>query len=147
MDEQSGLGEELRAAIGELVRATRVEDALPANQAAALGLLERDGPKTTAQLAEGCRIRHQSMTAIVQHLAARGEVGSSRHPEDGRAQLVTLTEAGRRAVARDRQNRAARLDDVIATRLSDDEKEQLRRAIPLISRLASVGTEPKRSRA
>ena len=137
MDVPSELGEELRAAIGELVRATRVADTLPANQAAALGLLERVGPMTIAQLAESCRIRHQSMTVIVQQLVSRGEAASSRHPNDGRAQLVTVTDAGRRAIVRDRENRARRLNEVIDARLSDAEKKQLELVIPIIMRLAS----------
>ena len=145
MDVHSELGEELRAAIGELVRATRVADSLPANQAAALGLLERDGPMTTAQLAEICRIRHQSMTVVVQQLVGRGEASSSRHPHDGRAQLVTVTEAGRRAIARDRESRARRLNAVINARLNDAEKEQLEQVIPLIVRLASAEPPSKRA--
>ncbi|GGF10218.1 MarR family winged helix-turn-helix transcriptional regulator [Subtercola lobariae] len=135
------LGERLRAAVGELVRATRTANQLPANQAAALGELEREGPRTTAQLAASCRIRHQSMTSIVQQLIARGEVMSTSHPTDGRAQLLSITADGRSVIVRDRENRAGRLAHEIDTQLSEDEREALSSAVTLIERLARAERE------
>ncbi|MBT0769285.1 MarR family transcriptional regulator [Kineosporia sp. J2-2] len=128
------LGEELRTVIGDLVRRAKVSDELPANHAMALGHLDRTGPATIAELATACQIRHQSMTAIVQQIAARGEATAERHPTDRRAVLYSITEAGRAELRRDRKARASWLAESIESHFGENTRE-VEKAIGVLRQL------------
>ncbi|MFJ3787362.1 MarR family winged helix-turn-helix transcriptional regulator [Kitasatospora sp. NPDC090091] len=130
------LAADLRAAVGELVRALRPGDALPQNQAAVLGLLVRDGRAcTVAELAAHQRVRHQSMARTVALLVEAGLVVQQPHATDGRKLLVTPTEAGRSALFEQRARREARIAAAIEARLDPGERETLRAAVALLRRL------------
>jgi DNA-binding MarR family transcriptional regulator len=59
----------------------------------------REGPMTLSQLAARTGVDAPYATLIVDQLEARGLVERSPHPEDRRRRLVTLTVAGRDAIA------------------------------------------------
>lgn len=59
----------------------------------------RDGPVTLRQLADANGIDAPYATLIVDKLEAHGLVERRPHPDDRRRKLVTLTEAGRWAIA------------------------------------------------
>jgi DNA-binding MarR family transcriptional regulator len=62
-------------------------------------------------------------------------VRRERHPSDGRQLLVNLTDNGARLLAQDRK----RFDAWLAARLAElapDERDILRRAVPILERLA-----------
>jgi DNA-binding MarR family transcriptional regulator len=59
----------------------------------------RDGPATLGQLAEANGVDAPYATLIVDKLEAHGLVERRPHPEDKRRKLVTLTEAGKSAIA------------------------------------------------
>jgi DNA-binding MarR family transcriptional regulator len=95
----------------------------------------RNGDMTVGALAARERVQPPSMTRTVNCLAEDGYVERRAHPDDGRQVLVALTESGRSTVLADR----ARRDAWLARRLNDltaDERETLRRAAPLLERLA-----------
>ncbi|MFJ9947418.1 MarR family winged helix-turn-helix transcriptional regulator [Kitasatospora sp. NPDC091207] len=130
------LAADLRAAIGELVRALRDTDALPQNQAAVLGLLVRDGrARTVSELAAHQRVRHQSMARTVALLTEAGLVTQEPHATDGRKLLVTPTDAGRAALYEQRARREAVIATAVETRLAPEERETLRTAVDLLRRL------------
>ena len=130
---------QLRLVVGQLVRRIKAETAgaagLPAPQVAALGWLDRDGAQTTAELAALQMIRHQSAARVVNQLADARLVTLKAHPSDGRKQLVAITPAGRRALTRQREQRAGWLADLIAQRLSPAEQRTLAKGAELLSRL------------
>lgn len=66
--EDDALAEDLRQAIGELVRAVRAADTMPSGEAAILGHLDRGGPQTTADLAHRRGVTHQSAAKSVKEL-------------------------------------------------------------------------------
>ncbi|MFJ2861809.1 MarR family winged helix-turn-helix transcriptional regulator [Kitasatospora sp. NPDC087314] len=130
------LAADLRAAVGELVRSLRPDDALPQNQAGVLGLLVRDEHSyTVAELATRQRVRHQSMARTVALLTEAGLVTQQPHPTDGRKLLVTATGAGRAALLEQRARREARIATAIEARLTPEEQERLRAAVELLHRL------------
>ncbi|MBV6699514.1 MarR family transcriptional regulator [Kitasatospora aureofaciens] len=130
------LAAELRAAIGELVRALRPDDTLPQNQAGVLGLLVRDERAyTVAELAARQRVRHQSMARTVALLTETGLVTQQPHATDGRKLLITATEAGRAALLEQRARREARIAAAIEARLTPEEQAQLRASVDLLRRL------------
>lgn len=136
MRDTQELAEGLRAAIGRLVRAARTADLLPQGEAAVLGGLDRDGPQTTADLAQRRGVRHQTVAKTVKELSARGLVRAEPHPSDGRKLLLHLSEAGRARLAEDRGRRADWLAAAIAGELTAAERRQLADCVPLLGRLS-----------
>ncbi|MCO5972973.1 MarR family winged helix-turn-helix transcriptional regulator [Actinoallomurus soli] len=127
---------ELRLVVGRLVRGARRPEDLPTPQAAVLGHLGREGPLTTADLAERQRVRHQSMARTVGRLTALGLISAGSHPSDARKTLLTITDAGRAELQSQRIRRADWLAEAMASELDPEEQRDLARAVALLARLA-----------
>jgi DNA-binding MarR family transcriptional regulator len=136
MRDNHSLADSLRSAIGQLVRAVRTTDTLPPGEAAALGTLDREGPRTTADLAQRRGIRHQSAAKAVKELSARGLVRAEPHPSDGRKLLLHLTPTGRARLEEDRGRRADWLAAAIESELTPAERRQLDDCVSLLGRLS-----------
>ncbi|MEU9099796.1 MarR family transcriptional regulator [Streptomyces sp. NPDC048361] len=129
------LAEELRLAIGRLVRTVRAADTMPAGEAAVLGYLDRGGPLTTADVAQQWGVSHQSAARAVKDLQAQGLVRAEAHPSDGRKVLLSLTRAGRDRLAEERRRRTGSLGTAISEALAPDEQKALAKVLPLLARL------------
>ena len=140
MSDAEETARQLRLVVGQLVRRIKSETAgaagLPPPQVATLGWLDREGPATTSELAAKQLVRHQSAARIVGLLAHQRMVTLRPHPTDGRKQLVAITAAGRRALVRQREQRAGWLTTAIEDRLSPAEQRTLAKATALLRRLA-----------
>jgi DNA-binding MarR family transcriptional regulator len=136
MDEDV-LAEDLRQSIGELVRAVRVVDTMPPGEAAALGLLDRSGPLTTADLAHWRGVTHQSAAKSVKELIGGGLVRSEPHPSDGRKLLLHITDTGRARLRGERAERARALNTAVRDTFNPEEQRQLRDCVTLLRRLTS----------
>ena len=104
---------------------------------AVLGCLFRNGDLTVGELAAYERVQPPSMTRIVNCLEDGGYVARRAHETDGRQVVVALSEQGRTTLLADR----ARRDAWLARRLREltpDERAVLRRAAPLLERLATA---------
>ncbi|WP_405899253.1 MarR family transcriptional regulator [Streptomyces sp. NBC_00727] len=132
---EDALAEELRRTVGELVRAVRAVDSMPPGEAAVLGFLDRRGPLTTADLARLRGVTHQSAAKSVKDLGAGGLVRGEQHPDDGRKLLLHVTDAGRARLRRERALRSGALGDAIRDTFDAEERERLREAVALLSRL------------
>ena len=92
--------------VGTFVRSIRREADTPtSSQSETLGLLDRQGPMSVASLAAERKVKHQSMRLVVAQLEASGLVTRLPNPDDGRSQLVALSETGRAALAEAREAR------------------------------------------
>lgn len=132
----AALAEELRVAIGRLVRYTRAQaDDLPRARAESLARLEASGPQSIARLADHRGVRHQAMSRSVGELEQLGLVVREPDPADGRAVLVRLTRKGHDAINRDRQARHDVLTAAILERVDDDERALLGRLPALLTKL------------
>ncbi|HVW18196.1 MAG TPA: MarR family transcriptional regulator [Solirubrobacteraceae bacterium] len=129
------LASDLRVLIGRLVRRLRAENRLPLTQGAVLGRLERCGDRSIGELAACESVRPQSMAQTVADLEEAGLVRRAADPADGRRVLIDLTDAGREAVAADRAQREGWLAQALETSFDADEREAIRRAVELLSRL------------
>jgi DNA-binding MarR family transcriptional regulator len=136
---QTGLASELRLSVMRLRRRLANErhpdNPLSLNAMAVLGALYRDGDMSPGELAAHERVQPPSMTRTVNCLEEGGYVARRPHDTDGRQVVVTLTDLGRETLLADR----ARRDAWLATRLrglSPEEREALRRAAPILERLA-----------
>jgi len=80
----------------------RLERLLPHGLTVAqFGLLNHlarlEGDWSPARLAAAFQVTKGTMTSTLQRLEAKGFISMRANPDDGRAKIVTLTEAGRRA--------------------------------------------------
>jgi len=136
------LAEELREITVALRRRARAESAdrivpgetLPYPQLRVLKRLETDGPATTADLARAEAMTPQSMGAIVAALETDGCVRRRDDTTHGRRRLVSLTAAGRRAIAVNRTVRLHWAANVIAEQFDADEQQTLAAALSLLRR-------------
>lgn len=131
---------QLRAAVLVLTRRMRhhaTTDALSATELSVLGRLLRQGPLTPGSLARAEHVRPPSMTRIVERLQEHGYVRREQHPDDGRQQLIFVTEAGEAFSEEVRRQRnhwlMAQLDQ-----LTDGERELIRAALPALQRLSEA---------
>jgi DNA-binding MarR family transcriptional regulator len=130
---------ELRAVFGRLRRRLRqVADlgGLTPSQTSVLSLLSKGGPTSASELAATEGVRPQSMAATLAALAEHGLIDRHPDPEDGRRQLVTLSETGREHVAGSRQARDEWLARALLERYTEDERRALIEALALLERLA-----------
>jgi DNA-binding MarR family transcriptional regulator len=129
----------LLASVGALLRRarqTRVEGELTMPERAALSLLDRAGPTTSAALARQEQITAQAMGATLGGLQARGLIERSPDPQDGRRVVLALTDAGRQALKDKRSARTELLALALADGFTPGELGQLAAAAPLLDRLA-----------
>ena len=135
----SGLSSALRISVMRLARRLRSErdpaHDLSLNQLSALGALDRHGAMTVGQLAAHERVQPPSMTRTIAGLVERGLAVRQPHPTDGRQVVVALSDAGRDLVLAERRRKDAWLSQRLRE-LSADEREALRRAAPVLERLA-----------
>ncbi len=137
MTDPDALASDLRVAIGRLVRRLRAERrGLGLSQVTVLARLDRGGPATTSDLAAGESVRPQSMADTVASLVEAHLVRRSPDPGDGRRVLITLTDAGREALADDRRRREGWLAAAIERDLTPQERAVLDQATRLLDRLA-----------
>ncbi len=131
------LAADLRLQLGRLVRRGRAEDPQPHAVTAVLGLLGRDGPLTTSQLAAAQRVRPQSMARTVRTLEAAGLVERAADPHDARKSPLALTAEGRAALEQERRRRTDWLTLALAEALDEDERATIASAVPLLARIVA----------
>ncbi|MGO4458529.1 MarR family winged helix-turn-helix transcriptional regulator [Streptomyces sp. M-16] len=132
------IAEELQLALGMLVRQIRAAAGgdISLSQMSVLKRLDRLGAATAADLARAERIRPQSVIATLNSLRAEGYVTRTPHPTDGRRLLVSLTDRGRALVRERREAGHGRIAELMAGRLTAEERRLLAEAVPLLRRLA-----------
>jgi DNA-binding MarR family transcriptional regulator len=103
-----------------------------------LGTLDREGPARVTALATAASIRQPAMTELVQRLERQSLVTRVDDPGDGRAALVTITNAGRALLDDQRRDRRDRLAELLTALPADDEVTltlAMHVALPIIRRL------------
>ena len=131
------LAASLRAAVTRLnrrLRSTTLGGVSP-GQASALAMIERLGAPALNELAAAEQVRPPSMTRLVDALEGDGLVERRVDASDRRCQRVSLTPAGRRALAGIRSRKTAFLEARLA-QLSDDDRDAVGRALSILERLA-----------
>ncbi|MFF8941999.1 MarR family winged helix-turn-helix transcriptional regulator [Streptomyces sp. NPDC014864] len=112
----------------------RDEDLTP-SQVSALPLVGKHGAATASALASAEGVRPQSMATVLAALEQHGLIRRSPDPTDGRRLLVALTESGRERIEDHRQVREEWLDQALADRYTEDERQTLVEAFALLERL------------
>ena len=133
------LANELRIGVGLLLRRLRrlpAEGDLSLPESAALARLDRGGPATAAELAKREQISPQSIGVTIAALEARGLVVRTPDPDDGRRQILHVTEAGAATLRSRRNSKTRAMAAALDAEFSAAELEALRAAAPLVERLA-----------
>jgi DNA-binding MarR family transcriptional regulator len=129
---------ELRVVLGQLVRRLRAEIRFSLAHGAVLGRLDREGARSTSDLATAERVRPQSMAQTVSELEAEGLISRRPDPADGRRMLIELTSNGRETLEEDRRHRVGWLIESITDEFSESEQRALAEVVPLLRRLADL---------
>lgn len=147
MSDVSQLAAQLRLVVGQLVRRVRADDPTPPAVTAVIGLLGRQGPMTTSELAAARRVRPQSMARTVGLLVEQGLAERGTHPVDGRKAPISLTAAGREVLEQERVRRADWLAQAMEDALTPAERETLASAVELVRRLVDWQPSERRGGA
>ncbi|MFG2374166.1 MarR family transcriptional regulator [Streptomyces sp. NPDC048504] len=130
---------DLRVVLSRLrrrIREVATDEDLTPSQESALTLVGKHGAATASALASAEGVRPQSMAATLAALDQHGLIRRSPDPEDGRRQLVTLTEAGRERIEGNRQVRGEWLARAFEDRYTEQERGTILDALALMERLS-----------
>jgi DNA-binding MarR family transcriptional regulator len=130
----------LRVAVLRLSRRLRKHDlaGLTPSQLSTLSYVGQSGPVRLGDLAAAERIAPSTLTRVVNVLEERGYLRRKPAPDDARAYLVTVTEAGVGVLDRIREEGTRMLADILQT-LPPDELAALEAALPALEWLAGSG--------
>jgi DNA-binding MarR family transcriptional regulator len=131
------LAPRLRSAVTRLNRRLRSSalGGISPGQASALAMIERLGSPALSELAAAEQVRPPSMTRVVDALEGDGFVERRVDASDRRCQRVSLTPAGRRALAGIRGRKTAFLEARLS-RLTETDRDAVARALPILERLS-----------
>jgi DNA-binding MarR family transcriptional regulator len=121
----------------EVFRRLTPREQLSLTAASTLRRLERSGPHRLCELHVPEGVSQPAMTQLVTRLEKDGLAERGSDPADGRAVVVTITEAGRAAVARRRQGRAEALGELLHG-LTPAEHASIVAALPALERLSEL---------
>jgi DNA-binding MarR family transcriptional regulator len=128
-------------AIVRRLRSTASPGDLTWSQEAALLRLETAGPQTISQLARAEGTRSQSMGAIVAALETQGLVNRSTDASDGRQSIISVSEAGRRALGTARAIKQDWLAEQLTRQLDPSERNIVAKAVPILQRIMDTPPE------
>jgi DNA-binding MarR family transcriptional regulator len=121
----------------EGLRRLTPREELSLTAASTLRRLERSGPHRLSELYVPEGVSQPAMTQLITRLEKEGLARRDGDPADGRAVVVSITEAGRAAVARRREARARALAALLV-QLPQEDHEALLAALSAVERLGDL---------
>jgi DNA-binding MarR family transcriptional regulator len=135
----------LRASVSALMRRLR-NDSAPGALAPAkwsvLAQLHRLGPLAPSELARHERVRLQTLTRLLAEIEAAGLIEREVDAIDGRRRVLSLTRAGRAALAGEAHRREASLRTAVQGQLTPAERTMLLEACTLLDRISDALARP-----
>ncbi|WP_406290317.1 MarR family winged helix-turn-helix transcriptional regulator [Streptomyces sp. NBC_00209] len=117
------------------LRETYDREELTPSQTSVLSRLDKDGEASVVELAAAEGVRHQSVTSTVGALAERGLVGRRPDPEDGRRQLVYVTDSGHTFLEDRRLAGEGWLARALEDHCTEEERRELLAAMTVLERI------------
>lgn len=133
------LRNEVSLLVKRLRRQVRSAGQLSLTETTTLSLLLQQPLLLPTELAALANIAPQSMSQVLQHLAALGYLTREPSQTDKRKQHIRLTATGEALVVRARSERDQWLAAAIEACLSAEEQQTLAAAVPLLQRLQAYG--------
>jgi DNA-binding MarR family transcriptional regulator len=124
----------------ELLRRLTPRSELSLTAASTLRRLERSGPHRLCELHAPEGVSQPAMTQLVTRLEREGLARRGSDPADGRAVVVSITEAGREAVARRREGRTRALSALLE-QLPAADHAAIMAALPALEKLGDLLAE------
>ena len=124
----------------EVLRRLTPRGGLSLTAASTLRRLERSGPHRLCELHAPEGVSQPAMTQLVTRLEREGLARRGADPGDGRAVVVTITEAGREAVAIRREGRTRALSALLQ-QLPAEDHAAIMAALPAMDRLGDLLAE------
>jgi DNA-binding MarR family transcriptional regulator len=119
------------------LRRSRPASGVSATRLSLLDRLETAGAHRVTDLAAAEGITQPAATTLVNRLEEQGWVARSADPSDGRASLITITDAGRQRLHEHREERSRRIAERLAL-LDAADRAALRAALPALRHLTAV---------
>jgi DNA-binding MarR family transcriptional regulator len=123
-----------------VLRRLAPREELSLTAASTLRRLEKFGPRRLNELSGPEGVSQPAMTQLVTRLEKDGLAVRGDDPADGRVVVVSITDAGRTAVARRRDGRAEALS-VLLARLQPADHAALVAVLPALDRLRDLMTD------
>ncbi|MCW2829704.1 MAG: MarR family transcriptional regulator [Aeromicrobium sp.] len=130
---------QLVLAIGRRFRARLDGDTVDPSQAALLHTLKCRGEMRLGDLADAMRLDASTVSRHVQQLGERGCIDRCADPDDGRALIIRLSDAGAASLRHTYEQRRAYVNEAL-TGWSRPDREQLRRDLTRLT--TSLGEMP-----
>ncbi|WP_405795860.1 MarR family winged helix-turn-helix transcriptional regulator [Streptomyces sp. NBC_01506] len=108
---------------------------LTPSQMSLLSRLDKDGEASVSDLAAAERVRHQSVAAHVGTLVERGLVSRRQDADDGRRQLVFVTDSGHEFLEDRRRAGESWLTRALEDECTEEERRALLEAVALLERI------------
>lgn len=121
------------------LRAMLADVGITEQQWRVLRVLEEQGPMDPTRIAESACLLLPSLTRILQKLEEKGLILRARDAEDGRRQVVRITEAGARIIS-DNRDAAIALTESLRRRMGAERYEVL---LDLLNELDRVELEER----
>jgi DNA-binding MarR family transcriptional regulator len=144
-EHREDIAEALEQITAVMIRHVADRQGLSLTSASVLGRVGGEGPVRLTSLAAAVGVSQPAMTQLVQRLERQGMATRVTDPEDGRAALVGITDAGQALLADLRRARHSRLAELLATLPPEDEAAlalAMHVAMPIIQRLIRNATHP-----
>ncbi|WP_308272443.1 MarR family transcriptional regulator [Kitasatospora sp. SUK 42] len=119
-----------------------VAQKLPFTTLSVLDTLAFGGPVRLTELARREQLSQPGVTQLVNRLEQDGLVERRPDPDDGRAVLVHVTDAGRRVGEDRRAERGTHLRPLIEE-LTSDQRRAIAQALPAMTRLVELGQQQR----
>lgn len=132
---EAALASALREALRPLWRQLNVRKTLSTGKLGVLAYLAEHGAATSSTLATVEKISPQAIATAVRELENLGLITRTPDDRDRRRVWIDLTEAGRKRLTEERTIGNEWLQDAVTQRLTADERDLLRSAVPLLRKL------------
>jgi DNA-binding MarR family transcriptional regulator len=132
---------QLRRALRTSIRADIPWESLPMAQVELLHTLEEAAPARISDLAERLHLAHSTVSGLIAQMIDSGLVRRDTDPNDRRAAVVTVTEAGWAQLSEWREAHERRIAAALAD-LPEPDQQAIITALPALGRLTQLLNDP-----